>query len=361
MPFARAVLVVALVLLYPRGVKASSYPIDLATHAGGELTVTVSPGRYRAVIFHRIPGRDYSVTIVKETSSLPPLAVPSDVTAPVSLQDACAQLKIAFDAIGTPADEAQVGDVARKIDGLLTTSPCQGQTRQEVLAAFALYDNRLESDEYDLALGQQLRVTVRRLSKAGAPERTWTTILTTGDRGEWLTTYGMSFVMLRDEMFFTKAGDQEGEFVITKQREDAISPVKYLPSVLFSWMPASRKNKDLAVSPTAGFGVSNDNFGVLGGVTVTYNTNLGFTAGIAVTRQKRLLGSYTENQIVKENLTEDALHDDVLKPAAFAAVTFRFGSNPFKSAGEEQKSGDGKDDATKVEPATTDKNKGKGK
>ena len=347
--FVRTAVLPALLLFFPTLASASDYPLDLATHPGGEVTVTISPGRYRVVVVHRIPGREYSVSLVRETRPVPPLSLPSDVVASVSGGDPCAELKKAYDAIGKPADEVQVAQAAVTIRALLDKfSACVGETRQQISDALKVYDNRWHSDEYDVAVGQQLRITVQRLSKGGAPEKTWTTILTTGDRGEWLTTYGMSFVMLRDELFFTKTGDTEGEFVITKQREDAVSRIKYLPSVLFSWMPASRRNKAVAVSPTAGFGVSNDNFGVLGGVTVTYNTNLGFTAGVAITRQRVLLGTYAENQVIKENLTEDALHDDVLKAAAFASITFRFGTNPFKKAGGEKESEGEKDDATKA-------------
>lgn len=348
----RSVVLVAMALLVPRFAMASDYPIDLATHPGGDVITTISPGRIRVVVFHRLLGRNYAVEIVKEDIPVPPLGLPARITIPTDavVSPECLELQTDAGAIEEPTDETQVGDAAEKLDALLRASSCKGTVLTNVEARRDAYDNRLRLPEYDVALGQQLRVTIRRLSKAGAPERTWTTILTTGARGEWLTTYGMTFAFLRDELFFSKAGENDGEFVITKQREDAISQIKYLPTVLFSWMPASQKNRALAFSPTAGFAVSDDNFGVVGGVTATYNTNLGFTVGVAITRQRTLLGNYAENQVVMENLTEDSLHHDVLKPAAFAAITFRFGSNPFASGGEEEESEseEGKGEATPV-------------
>jgi hypothetical protein len=327
------------VLLVPRFVLAADYPIDLAAHPGGEVTETIAPGRIRVVVFHRLPGRNYSVEIVRETIVIPPLQLPSGINLPsgAALAPACLKLQADVDAVAEPTNETQVGEAAAKIDALLKSSTCTGAVRSSAEARRDTYDNRLPQPEYDVAVGQQLRVTVHRLSTAGAPEKTWTTVLTAGARGEWLTTYGMSFALLRDELYFSKAGDKEGEFVIMKQREEAISRIKYLPTVLFSWMPASRKNRAVAYSPTAGFAVSGDNFGLLGGATVTYNTNLGFTAGVAVTRQRTLVGSYNENQVIKENLTEESLHHNVLKPAAFVAITFRFGSNPFGGTDEEKK------------------------
>jgi hypothetical protein len=353
----RSVVLVAIALLVPRFAMASDYPIDLATHPGGDVTTTISPGRIRVVVFHRLPGRNYSVDIVRETLLPPPLDLPAGVNIPkdAAVTPECLKLKTDVDAIAEPTDETQVGDAAEKLAALLRASPCTGAVRTSVEARRDAYDNRLPQPEYDVAAGQQLRVTIRRLSKAGAPEKTWTTILTTGARGEWLTTYGMSFAFLRDELFFSKAGENEGEFVITKQREDAISQIKYLPTVLFSWMPASQKNRALAFSPTAGFAVSDDNFGVVGGVTATYNTNLGFTVGVAITRQRKLLGNYAENQVVMENLTEESLHHNVLKPAVFAAITFRFGSNPFASGDEEEESESEEEEgeATPVTPPAT--------
>jgi hypothetical protein len=350
MGFRRAVVwFFAIAALCPAVGRADDYLMDLGTHPGGEVTVTIASGRIRVVVFHRVPGRKYSVTIVKETITIPPLPVSAaGVPPPENLRadPDCVAIQKGIDEVGTPADEIQVRNAAISLQRLLeTVKGCPGPLRQNAENLRQTYDEGLPLPQYDVALGQQLRVTVARLSDAGAEEKKWTTILVTGPRGEWLTTYGMSFVLIRDELFYTKAGDKQGEFVITKMRPESISRVKYLPSVLFSWMPASRQNKALVVSPTAGFGVSNDSFGVLGGATITYNTNLGFTAGVAVSRQRKLLGSYTENQVVKENLTEEALHHDVLVPAGFLSITFRFGSNPFKSGGDDGKGG-GKGDAT---------------
>jgi len=348
----RAAAMIVGALLLPGFAHAGQHLFDLATHPGGEVKQTVAPGRIQVVVFHRLPGRQYSVELVRTNIPQAPLPLPSGINIPAgaAADPECLKLKAAFDAIGTPSDEAAVGEAATAIAAMLRTSNCQGPVRKGVEDALAKYDNRLAQPEYDLAMGQELRITVTRLSPNGAPEKTWTTVLTTGPRGEWMTTYGLSFVAIRDDLFFTKAGENEGEFVITKQRKDATSAIKYLPSVLFSWMPASRQNKDLAISPTAGFAISNDTFGVLGGATVTYNANLGFTAGVAVSRQRRLIGSFEENQVVKENLTEDALHHNVLKAAAFVAVTFRFGSNPFKSGDDEKAAEEKKGEAT---PAKT--------
>jgi hypothetical protein len=81
---------------------------------------------------------------------------------------------------------------------------------------------------------------------------------------------------------------------------------------------------------------------VLGG-TVTYNWNLGFTAGVAISHQLRLRGTYQPGQVIDEPLTEEQLHTKVLKAAPFFAVTFRFGQNPF-GGGEPAKTPKKEDD-----------------
>jgi hypothetical protein len=317
---------------------AADYRIDLARHPGGEVTATVAPGRIRPVVLHRLPGRLYTVDVIREAIPVPVLTLPEGIKIPggAAADLDCVKLKADVEKIDPPKDEEQVGAAVASITALLAETKCMGAVRNQVVATLAQYDNSLPQDEYVLEAGQRLRITIQRLDVKGASEKTWVVTLTTGPRGEWLTTYGLTFIPIRDELYFSKPTDQQGKYVISKQRGESDSGLRFLPSVLFNWMPANRASRNIAVSPTAGFGVNADSFGALAGATVTYNTNLGFTAGVAVVQQRRLLGKYNENDTVGEDLTEDQLHHRVLTARAFVAITFRFGANPFKeSAGAE--------------------------
>src|SRR5437773_2164825 len=191
---------------------ASDYPFDLATHPGGEVNVSISPGRIRPVILHRLPGRQYNVQVVRETIPVGPLGLPSGITIPAgaAIDPECLKLKADFDKIAAPTDEVGVGKAATDISALLSETKCVGQTKDLVAAALAKYANSLPFDEYAVGAGQLLRIKVERLDAKGQPEKTWTLTLTTGARGEWLTTYGLTFVPLRDELFFSKEAAEQG-------------------------------------------------------------------------------------------------------------------------------------------------------
>src|ERR1051325_7487477 len=185
-----------------------------------------------------------------------------------------------------------------------------------------------------VAQGEQLRITVQRAAlDTGGPEKTWTTILATGSRGEWVTSYGASFIQRDDQRFFTVpgAGADAGKFIITRERTDDKWELRFLPSIFFSWLPANGRGRNFTISPTAGIGATSNTVGFFACGTVTFNINLGFTAGYVVANHSRLLGKYTEGQKLSENLTDSQLVRNALLASPFIAVTFRFGSSPFSS------------------------------
>ena len=330
---------IAVLFLSPAALLASDYPIDLATHSGNQ-SMSVPVGPLRPVVLHRLPTRNYSVIAVLETMAPPPLTLPDrvNIAGTASGGNACAALQLEYDKVTAiaPTDEAQGAQVGEKLAALLqgeAGKACTGPVKDEVTTAVARYDNALPLAEYVMKAGETLRIIVNRLKADGSVEKTWTTVLTTGAKGEWLTTFGMAFLPKRDDVYFAKAGTEANKFTITRQRDGTDNGLKFLPSVLFSWMPAKARNQALVLSPTAGFGATSTGFGALGGVTLTYNVNLGVTFGIAVTPQKRLAGKYTEGQVVTENLSDTQLHESILRQSGFVAITFRFGSNPFKEAG----------------------------
>jgi hypothetical protein len=311
---------------------AADFVIDLATHPG-DLTISVAPGNLSISIVHQVPGRDYGVTAVAEAIAIPPITLPAGVTLPLgaAVDPACIPLDNGLKAITLPADEAAVAAAAATVNDLLkaTTCPPANAVYRAAAAALATYSAARRVGSFTIRSGEQVKVVVQRLKADRAPEKTWTTIYSTGARGTWLTTYGFVFVPVKDELYFSAAGQKQGEFVITRQRDDAVSDIKFVPSIMFSWLAASRQLSNWSFSPAAGFGATSDSLAVLVGGTAMFNSNLAFTGGLAITQQQRLAGNYKEGQTVSENLSEDQLQVKVLKPSLFLGVTFRFGSNPF--------------------------------
>ena len=116
--------------------------------------------------------------------------------------------------------------------------------------------------------------------------------------------------------------------------------LKTIPAVFFSWLPRSRQGSDWALSPSAGLGVKGDRPAVFLGANLTYNWNLAVAAGAVLLQETRLNGKYTETQppqTIAENLSDDQLHSKTFRVRWFAAVTFRFGSNPFGGGDGEKK------------------------
>lgn len=112
-----------------------------------------------------------------------------------------------------------------------------------------------------------------------------------------------------------------------------MNDLKLVPSVFFSWLPASRQNSDWSASFSAGLGVKQDTPAVLAGLSVTYNWNIGIFLGAMIAQETRLLGKYTVGQAITEDLTNEQLTQKVYGPRPVVAVTFRFWSNPFSEPG----------------------------
>jgi hypothetical protein len=92
---------------------------------------------------------------------------------------------------------------------------------------------------------------------------------------------------------------------------------------------------DFSFGPTAGLGLSKDKAAVFGGVGLTYNWNLAFIAGVAVSPHTRLRGRYAAGEELTESLSEEQINRDVFRPTWLFAMTFRFASNPFGAGGDE--------------------------
>jgi hypothetical protein len=311
------------------------HEFDLAKHPLGEVTLPVAPGAISIVVTNRIPGHQYFYAVAREWVPIPLLTIPTEFAIPfgAALDTNCAAVMEEYQKIGVPTDETNVPAKSKAIAGLMKSPAFENCSDAKVRKPIEDAALSLTSAEIlgpiSIGAGEQLRVTVQRIAPAGTVERMWSSVLTTGARGEWLTTYGLSFVRNDSQRFFMTPASEQGKFVVTRERDIESREVTFVPSILFSWVPTRQRDRYVVVSPTAGFGATSNTFAALIGATATFNLNLGVTAGIAITNHQRLAGKYAEGQVVSESLNDSQLHRQAKIPTFFLSTTFRFGRSPF--------------------------------
>ena len=308
---------------------ADQWPLDLSIKPG-RIEIAVQPGQEASIlILNWAPFQKYNVATALESIPIPPLPVISFPAAGLGLAaPPCAAL-VDAGTLAAQTDEQKVAALVTKIT--LAIGACTDLEKSAIAGAIAT-TRRLVPGAWVIHAGEQLTVTV---SHADDPSKQWVLVLSTGARGTWRTLYGVSLVSNQDERFFAKATDTSGKFAITRERVDdsGMKSLKPIPSVFYSWLSHSAELKNLSISPSLGLGLKDDAPGFFFGASITYNQNIGIVVGVPVYQQSRLKGSYTEGQIVSENLTGDQLHDKPYRlHGIFVAGVFRFASNPFAAA-----------------------------
>jgi hypothetical protein len=244
--------------------------------------------------------------------------------------------------LGELTKETDVGVAVATIRGLLAGVTCPALIAAQI--DWYLMATTMQLGSWNLHEGEELIIEIARLDdKDKKPTKVWTTVLSTGPRGRWVTTYGFAFAPSDDDAYFSKEAGQ-GKYRITRETNRSIA--KFLPGVFFTWLPAKRELKDLSFNVGAGLGFDATNPVVYLGPSLSWNQNIAVVAGVVVRRVNRLHGRYTEDQEIAENLNPEQLVQGTYRPSAFVALTFRFGSNPFSSKPkDDKKDGKGKTDS----------------
>ena len=193
-------------------------------------------------------------------------------------------------------------------------------------------------ETFNLKKGEQLEVKIQRKIdsiKTKDSIITWKTTYKTPSRGKWITSYGFAFAtntFHKETTYFTKQNDED--FTITK-KEDR-KKIEYIPTVFFTWLPNQDLNENISWGFTAGLGYDLDSPSVFLGGSLFYNQNISLVVGLTAYKQDFLVGQYKENQIIKENLEYESLHNKLYTVNPFIAVTFRFDKNIFKTKTKEE-------------------------
>ena len=216
-------------LALPFDVLAQSAPmavLDLATPITHQ---PVAPGEPVLVrIGNRLPAANYVIEIQRRFEDIPPLQAPNAPT----VANACSNMAEQFAlAVGNAKSEQAVAETIRTF----RTDAANCTADEQALLEVAIKSGTTHDlGRYTLHKGEHLIVKIKR------DDQSWEFTLTTGERGQWRTFYGFTFLPNDDEQFFTEQDPANADqFIITQ--EDDREEFDFAPSVLFVWSPRTPK------------------------------------------------------------------------------------------------------------------------
>ena len=309
-------------LLAAHSTYAGQRVLDLSAAPGSKVSLTAPEGEVVTFkIINRIPNKPYTITVELRAIPIPPLPKPEGLLRlSPGTTDPCGPVLMAARSLENAKDEADVGTTVGKIRAVLET--CTTPDARAEIDSWLRQTEEIVPGAFVVHAGVEIALTVVR------DEKIWAMVVSGGERGQWLTTYGVAVVPSRDKPYFLKPIEGD-KFKVTAQQES--DDLHLIPSVFFSWLPRTRMLGDFAVGPTAGLGLSKSKAAVFAGVGFTYNWNLSFISGLAVSPHTQINGRYKADDELSETVADDQLNREVYKPTWVFAVTFRFSGNPFGS------------------------------
>ncbi len=316
----------AALLLSAASTDAGQRVLDLSTAPGSKVSLTATQGEVVTFkVINRLPGKAYTLTVEERVIPIPPFEKPAELLGQPPGSD-CTSVLHDAESLEKAADEAAVGTIVRKVNTALAAGTCTLPAQVDKIKEWLAKTTVIVPGAFVAHSGVEIILTALR------DEKIWTMVVSGGERGQWLTTYGVSIVPSKDERYFLKpVGDK---FKVTAEQE--VDDLRMIPSVYFSWLPRKRMLGDFAFGPTAGLGLSKSKPAVFAGFGLTYNWNLAFIGGLAVSPHTVLNGRYKADDELSETVADDQLNREVYKPTWVVAVTFRFAGNPF-GGGDDKK------------------------
>lgn len=323
--------IIAVVLTPSIAWAQSPQVLDLGS--GTTQTKSAPAGMFNLQILNRLPLEDYHVSVIDRIRPVDALPALEGAKAAGSSADPCATLVTRAEALSI-TDKAPKTEVAMKKEVTDIRKKLKAQTcaAQEEQINASLSATVIDLGDFEVPEGHELIVNVAR--KDGDKDLSWSLTLQGPARGLWLTTYGMAFTSDRGQKFFTKANGTSGAgaYTITAESPADRFDLKPMPSVFFTWLSRDQQDRSWAHGWTAGFGLEGGaRPAIFAGYSGTFRWNLGVVVGVAAVPEIRLAGRYSSDQKVAEDLAAEALHKTTVRPRWLAAVTYRFGSNPFKA------------------------------
>jgi hypothetical protein len=308
--------------------------IDLAAQKPGEaLTVSIGAGAYTVSVTNKIPTRtDYQHTARLITKPIPALdasvfgKAATATNRPRLTPPECKSVEDATNKLKEETTEAAVPKRRTALQDALDKAPSPACDGERSLAMLMIADTTATlEDHVAIHDGQALEVTITRTGADGKP-LIWKKTFDAGDRGEWRTSYGFTFLPNEDERWFAKAGSEANKFTITQEAQRR--RFDFAPSIFFTWVPGWKLSQNLDLGPTGGLGFDLSAPVVFAGLSVLWNENIALVGGAVVHQRTRLDGVYQPGQTIAENLAADKLTEKTYHLNGFFGLAFRFGSKP---------------------------------
>jgi hypothetical protein len=301
--------------------------IDLAD-AAREAKRAVTPGvAYDIALFNLIPNRAYAVESEISVEPIPPL----EISKARDEGDICDAPQDTFDTMIAGAEtELAVRNLIADARARAARDNCSAEESDTLERYMMSLTTRSVATNLVLDRGEKMVITVERRGQNGATAARWSISVNTGSRGEWRVSYGFNFLPNQDEEFFSEQDPADPtSFTIVEKRDR--EDLDFAPSVFFTWFPQARRAKQVLIGPVFGLGFDFEKPIVFAGGGITWNENVMFTLGGVVHSQKRLDGRYAVGQTLTENLAADQLEQETFGGNIYFGVSFRLGSNPFKT------------------------------
>jgi hypothetical protein len=319
----RYIYLLAMLVASSRILAAETRILDLSQPSiGFENPISVSNGMLTVEIINKVPSASYRVNWHIETRLLPPFSVSSFPDEP-RLAAECQDVKEPFEKLNAATTEQEVAAAVPDLKEALQDCSVD---RPLIRAATKTLAATTERVEVALDYESELRIEVVRFGMQ-AEVKEWEAAYRTPDSGQWILSYGFTFVPNNDDLFFSKQdASDSGKYHITRKSDNR--DWDFAPSIFYSWMPERFRTSYGFFSLGGGLGFDLSNPIVFFGPAFTIRHNLTIAGGVVVHKEKRLNGKYSPGDEVSENLSEDQLKEETYKPTWFAGLTFRFDSAP---------------------------------
>ncbi|MGV3765208.1 MAG: hypothetical protein ACO1NW_03730 [Chitinophagaceae bacterium] len=212
-------------------------------------------------------------------------------------------------------------------------------TTQKIYSPYSLHDN------------EEVLLTVKKISSDETEQESWNYTFETPQKSRWLTHYGLTYapsIISKVSNYYSLADTSTANrYTISKENDNGPKPWENISVTANFTYPFHSDNRGFDGGFTAGFGLS-AGFELSGhaGLSMIIGQNIIIGTGVGFMQKHRLKGEYREGQVIKENLSFDALHRKVWMPELNFTIGFRFGSNPFgkKSSSDAESSSSSSDE-----------------
>lgn len=181
---------------------------------------------------------------------------------------------------------------------------------------------------------QVITLSVNKVDKTDKSIGKWSYTLKTPEKSRWLIHYGLTYtpslISKVDHYHAFADTSVANRYTINKNNDNGPKAWENISATINFTYPFHGDSRNFDGGFTAGFGI-NAGLELSGhaGLSAIIGENVILSTGIAFMQKQKLKGQYKEGQIIKENLSFDALHEKVWVPEVFFTIGFRFGSNPF--------------------------------